>query len=424
MVTKALRCRSPVDLYNLAAPIMKTLYKDKETHRVRDLKPGDENCLYDEFLSPDTKFRYSKIPNAFSRNATGLEKARAVYEKDGTFPRNYFYNDIDESEDAILFPEELEAKTLDPSDIGKIDPLNQWEQSLTIRNFVQGYDPDDETSDDSDEDEWMDEDDFDEDDVDEDELDEDDLDEDDDKDVDENDDEVEEMIDEPSSPMSFTNFVQKMPWSKELKEAMAKLSLRDPLRGRQVPEKPTNDYMHGEFMLFLDREKAKIFKEIWHKADLAPHAQTRYIEMLAMAKKCLKYNMKTYDCAPTILCMNLQCDLDLKDYMYSRDLKRAVARITPFFHKDFLESESGSMFKDSLLFKQEERAKETRNTRSHHSNMTRPKEFFKEFESVMTQTEDYRFIFNDDVFEKWDRAIRPIIAHCESFYHRPEKNSC
>jgi hypothetical protein len=42
MLFKALRCRSPPDMYNLAGPVLETLYKDKETHRVRDIKPGED----------------------------------------------------------------------------------------------------------------------------------------------------------------------------------------------------------------------------------------------------------------------------------------------------------------------------------------------------------------------------------------------
>jgi hypothetical protein len=240
MLIKALRCRSPVDLYSLAAPVLKTLYKDEIAHRVRDIKPGDKvESIYDHICGPDVKFRYGKVEDAWGKNASGLVRAKPVFDEDNKFPRNYFYNEIDELEDAILFPEELEARKLNPSDIGKIEPLGQWEETLTIRGFVEGWGSEDSEDTDSsheyEHDSEMDvdgsgeEDDF--------------------------EDEEELSGNDEKTSLTAEKFLQGLSWSTELKDAMKKLSLMD------IPHRPskraTNQDMHEEFLVFLDREKAK-----------------------------------------------------------------------------------------------------------------------------------------------------------------------
>lgn len=144
MLIKALRCRSPVDQCSLAAPVLKTLYKDEVAHRVWDIQPGDKvESIYDHICGPDVKFRYGKVEDAWGKNASGLVRAKAVFDEDNIFPRNYFYNEIDKSEDAILFPEELEARKINPSDIGKVEPFGQWEATLTMRGFIKGWSSED-----------------------------------------------------------------------------------------------------------------------------------------------------------------------------------------------------------------------------------------------------------------------------------------
>lgn len=255
MLIKALRCRSPVDLYAQADPVLKTLYQDEVTHRVRDIKPGDNvKSIYDRIRGPDVKFRFGKVADAWGENASGLVKARPMFEEEDKVPWNYFYNDIDELEDAILFPEEREARRLDPSEIGRIEPLSEWEKNLTIRGFVERWDSEysDEFTDDDDE-QWCSE-----------------MDEDEDEDEDdgENEDEVDYEGEDDFEGNDYADandivvpkdinphdILQRMPWSTELKDVMKRLTLRD------IPARPknlTNKQMEQEFMVFLDREKAK-----------------------------------------------------------------------------------------------------------------------------------------------------------------------
>jgi len=226
--------------------VLKTLYQDELTYRVRDIKPGDKvESIYDHFRGPDVKFRYGKVEDAWGKNASGLVRAKPVFNEDNKFPRNFFYNEIDEVEDAILFPEELEARRLDPSEIGKIEPLSQWEQALTIRGFVEGW-----NSEDSEYTDEFTEDDF--------EMDEEDSFEDDgenssNEESENGSDELAEL--ERESSLTAEDLLQRMPWSTELKDAMTKLSLRD--RPVRPLGKPTNQQMEQDFLIFIDREKAK-----------------------------------------------------------------------------------------------------------------------------------------------------------------------
>ncbi|KAK0102680.1 hypothetical protein ONS95_006282 [Cadophora gregata] len=135
MMFKALRCRKGADMYNLAAPILKTLYSDKITHRVRDIKPGENAMsIYDDINQAETKFFYSKIEDDADM------EVRRVYDEPDVFPPNLLYNEADVLEDAILFPEELAADKLSPKDIGKISPLKAWEdEGFSFRKFVEGW---------------------------------------------------------------------------------------------------------------------------------------------------------------------------------------------------------------------------------------------------------------------------------------------
>lgn len=96
--------------------------------------------IYDNLHSPDVKFRYGTVDDPWGKNASGLAPARKVFEEDNTFPKNLFYTKADELEDEILFPEEHEAQMLDPSQIRKIEPLSQWEETFTCQGFIEGWD--------------------------------------------------------------------------------------------------------------------------------------------------------------------------------------------------------------------------------------------------------------------------------------------
>lgn len=91
-----------------------------------------------------------------------------------------------------------------------------------------------------------------------------------------------------------------------------------------------------------------------------------------------------------------------------KDVSKALAKILPFFSKDFLNSEKGVEFRDSMLFKQEERAKTIPDCRTAVSTKYRPKEFWKEFDE---EEKKMQHVENLEVLpEEWDLKIRPIVA--------------
>ncbi len=98
-----------------------------------------------------------------------------------------------------------------------------------------------------------------------------------------------------------------------------------------------------------------VFKEVWHMADLEPNAQAHYVELMEMIKRSCNFNRRDLKKPAQHLKILVEEWLEppLEDFP---DIDKAVARISPFFYPEFLESEDGLDFKDSLLFKQEERA--------------------------------------------------------------------
>jgi len=227
---------------DLAGPVLKTIYKDPETHYFRDIRPGEEiESVWDSIHHEGTQFFYGKIPD----HTDGSDlRVRRVYDEANKFPRNLFYHKADELEDEILFPEERAEKISDPLDVGKADPIQIWqEEGLSMRKFIEGWETDSDfsewdsiTSGEQDDSEFDDED-----------------------EIIEDDDEMDNAVNdvdkqESGSKLGVPDIVRAMGWSNELKEAMEKLSLKD----KPAPkDRGSPAVMHAEFMTFLDREKAK-----------------------------------------------------------------------------------------------------------------------------------------------------------------------
>lgn len=125
---------------------------------------------------------------------------------------------------------------------------------------------------------------------------------------------------------------------------------------------------------------------------------------MAMAKRSLRFNERNPEgfTSPVTLSLMKWLSATGDDV---RDVRKAVAKVSPFFNREFLDSKDGEEFCASLLFKQEERAKQLPDIRSAFSNTSRKKEFWKGWEQVKKDIKDL-----DDIPEEWDVAIRPIIA--------------
>ena len=162
MLFKAHRFRDMPDAYNITAPILKTVTRDPDSHRVREIKPGDEaESIYDVIHHPGTQFKF------FNEDRQVLEKT----------PRYLFYNDVDALEDKVLFPEETHGPGDDSNIGGALNSLVALEEEgPDINRFVFDLDTDEEVPDrnpgcedkessegeddeDDDQDDWEDEDD-------------------------------------------------------------------------------------------------------------------------------------------------------------------------------------------------------------------------------------------------------------------------
>lgn len=95
-----------------------------------------------------------------------------------------------------------------------------------------------------------------------------------------------------------------------------------------------------------------------------------------------------------------------------KDAEKATGKIYPFFNSEFLDTEVGNGFKESLIFKQEERAQNYPDIRTDKSTIRQPKEFYTEldkFRKKMRSTDDYA-----EFPLEWDMTIRPILAKRKS----------
>jgi hypothetical protein len=159
-------------------------------------------------------------------------------------------------------------------------------------------------------------------------------------------------------------------------------------------------------------------------ADLQPGARRRYLEWLLMLSKVDDYVMTKLTPGPFELCAFMQmADQFSEKRRIVKDAFEAYAAIAMFFESEgFLNSEHGKIFKDKKLFRdisifdQAERAKHVPDRRTHLSNKTMPKSFWREFEQLLR---DHGLRPGDpDVVETvfpadWRKAIRRVVINCK-----------
>ena len=163
---------------------------------------------------------------------------------------------------------------------------------------------------------------------------------------------------------------------------------------------------------------------MWHNADREPHAQGHYIEMMDIVKtvKCinkLEKSDKVFRYKMLHMTIDLIDVLDVHASIEKTDMHNAIAKMTPFFRPKVFEFERMAPYKDSLLFKQEERSKQPPQRRSWHSFKTRPKEFWGERDDARKAMSDHEDL--DTLPAEMDLVIRPILARRKfgSFLYPP-----
>lgn len=132
MLIKAIRATTGKDMYKPAASILKTLYRDEDSH-YRDVRPGDSQQFINQwdYLQDDrSKFYYGDID--------GPDRIPTV--PTDSWPSKLFYNKADALEDEVLFPEEqAEEESIAQPAVGKKDSLRAFEEEdFSMKRFVDG----------------------------------------------------------------------------------------------------------------------------------------------------------------------------------------------------------------------------------------------------------------------------------------------
>ena len=423
---KAQRCRSGRDRYNAAGPILKTLTRDRDTGRARDVKPDEiATSIWDDLCHEESYMLHKSV---------NPQTGEVRDEKEGAVEK-FLYNHGDFLEDQILFPEETEDQASNPgmSTIG--DAMARLEVSRSINpRFILDLDVDEplhlaESAEESDQQSSA-----------------------------SSDDEHHTELISPSDANSgndkklwkmlfnkilppkthralgdFSDYLNKgvnpesldfFPSISERRDAME--ILEGWALGYPDPAEPDEALMQ-----YLDREKASCkciklqtwerrltlpdFKRSWHAADLEPNAQAHYCQANEMIEAAEHVNDqasegKMHFCGQVLLWLSYD---PTEHPRVLDDVYRAYAMMRPFFSQlssPFFSSEIGSRFKDSLLVRQKDRAADIPRLRSYTSNKFRSEEFWTEWSNIYKKNT----YCEDDFPEEWNHAIRPKIAKRES----------
>lgn len=415
MLIKAHRFSSVRELYEHEAPVLKTLVREPGTLRARDARPSEET-LYDWINSAKAQFMSCNEKGEGIPESVRKEAARAT-----------FYNEADAAEDRILFPEEHSSQT-NALFKQNMSSMTIFEKSgPDFERFVLDIDTDEELGSEDGED-WEDScpsckgstDDG---------------------------DDVEQSRSN-STDASADGGESLEQFNKDFSNSSAFSTLEklmsDTAKLFKAPP-PTAETIDREFMSFVDREKSKgndsrplqremfslhrlpvvsvqtqadlvaVFKESWHKADLEPGAQLKYSEALRMVKEMVTHNQFASPAGMTPFAKLLRSIPGATEHRRSvTDMFNAFAAMSLFFSSNFFESD-GTEYQDTLLIKQDERAKQLPSRRRYDSNKCMPREFWEEWDSIIkTARREHSGRVDEAIPLEWNVAIRPFIAHRES----------
>ncbi len=156
-----------------------------------------------------------------------------------------------------------------------------------------------------------------------------------------------------------------------------------------------------------------MFKQSFHLGDTEPGSLPRYVEHKHMVDAMDSFIMcESINTGPFELCKTMHmADMFREERRVVDDAFTAYAAIAVFFEGDaFLASEWGEPWRDTKLLNQEERAKHVPDRRTHFSNKTMPKEFWKGWDELLKANKRRAGDAVDDIFPmEWRKAVRPTI---------------
>ncbi|KAI9708922.1 MAG: hypothetical protein M1820_003616 [Bogoriella megaspora] len=374
MMIKAYRFRNTRDFYKPSASILKTITREEDTFRCRDIRPGDTS-IYDHIQGPGMMFVYGE-------HLDRLEPPEGIY-----------HDEADAAEDRILFPDEDELGNVPNALITtELDSITQWEEiGPDIERFVNDKDTDDGYSDEDDEFE--------------------------DDGLGDEDEEDEFGDDEPAvaDDEAGLGYHHTLPFDK-LHEAILRLALPeqqdyrlgeeqlDTLVERDLEQHPFYEPdPEVDFFQFVERQQAKAFKPGWHAADTEPGLAGQF-EAVLMTNSRVKYDM-----TQPLYCGKIfqKLGIHIRDHKYvMEDLTRATAMMGLFFPSDFLQSGWGKPFADSKLFDSTWRAENLRDRRTDVGLDQYPEDFFKPWDDICDRVPTSST--HDSI--EWDKVTRSVIA--------------
>lgn len=145
-LAKAHRFQGGLDFYRPAEHILRSITRDPETQRCRDLKPsevGKLQTVWDSFDNPEATFYYTQTgPDASKPSSKGI-------------PREWLFDEADRLEAEVLFPEDnflVNSDDTDPDTVTMLEPqrrqVHAFENGgLDMERFVFDLNSDEELSD-------------------------------------------------------------------------------------------------------------------------------------------------------------------------------------------------------------------------------------------------------------------------------------
>ncbi|KAJ4302088.1 hypothetical protein N0V88_002224 [Collariella sp. IMI 366227] len=416
-LSKARRIKTNRGKYAHMKYIMETLTREPDSKRVRQLKPGeDSRSLYDELCGPDAEFWMKTTNTAPVMTKEDITPGVSPY---------LYYNDTDAAEDAVLFEEEMLKGFPQDMPFAEIkNPIQQLESSrlpLSVLNKrvkeleekmaavlenpfgfkrLEGKETRVSTSTDT-----------------------------------------PFMSDlQPYEPGS-DQFPYSVPpiWEQAYKiiEAQDWDDERKDLRDRiefdfaelAIPEEELGQM--ADTQEIMERERAYVYKDSFHLADLEPGAQERYKEAMKLIIGGQKYQSPNphdhihwaWFCMELLDWMNLELCYDEYSpepispwpHRYiAHDIVQAFMMMGLFFPnvketsiiQEYLGTEEGKAFKDSKLFDAAARSAKRPDVRTSRSTNYRPKSFWNEWYKHYNGDEHWLDAYPWD----WAMTIRPIIA--------------
>ncbi len=172
-----------------------------------------------------------------------------------------------------------------------------------------------------------------------------------------------------------------------------------------------------------------MLKEGFHQADLEGEAQQRYDESMRLIVGLQKYQPGNTNDDWAWYCLELLDWLKLHAYYdeyvsettqpwphryIMQDIIQAFMTMALFSPElevtgvvqDYLGTEEGSKFRESLLFDPLARSKQRPDSRTRTSSSERPASFWKEWHAIL-QSDGY---WMDSYPWEWNMAVRPILA--------------